>query len=117
MKTRCVCVLKSLSFALKKEGYDVYTAQSGTEALRCVKEIMPDLIIMDNKMPDISGWEVARRILDDEETKHIPIVGLTAYNGRKEMEQGKEVGLVEIKVKPILLEDVFDVIQKYAPNK
>lgn len=62
---------------LEKEGFEAVEAHSGKEALKLVKKEMPDLILLDMMMPEMDGWEVAKKIKADEELKSIPIMMLT----------------------------------------
>src|SRR5262245_54333027 len=67
------------SVALVKEGYKVAVAGEGGEALERARSLMPDLIVMDIRLPDMNGWEAIEKLKADERTRSIPIVGLTAY--------------------------------------
>ena len=60
-------------------GFDVEALESGADALALAKAHTPDLIVLDLGLPDVDGWEVARRMKSDEETKDIPII---AFSGR-----------------------------------
>ncbi len=63
---------------LEKRGFEVKGALGGEEGLRAIKEEKPDLILLDLMMPGIDGWEVYRRLKEDEETKGIPVIVVTA---------------------------------------
>jgi two-component system alkaline phosphatase synthesis response regulator PhoP len=65
---------------LEKEGFSVITAESGPEALETLKDNKPDLILLDVMMPEMSGWEVAKKIKKEEDTKNIPITMPTVRN-------------------------------------
>jgi CheY-like chemotaxis protein len=71
-------VLKVLQARLKANGYQVLTAGGGQEGLKAAKRDRPDLLILDLMMPDMEGGEVAQRLLEDENTKSIPVIFLTA---------------------------------------
>jgi DNA-binding response OmpR family regulator len=62
---------------LRTTGLQVYGASKGEEALKKVKKVKPDLILLDVMMPDIDGWEVCRRIKDNPETRRITVSMLT----------------------------------------
>ena len=72
-------IVKGLKFSLEKEGYEVFTAYDGEEALRLFNEENPDLIVLDLMLPEIDGFEVCRRIRKGSD---VPIVMLTAQIGR-----------------------------------
>jgi CheY-like chemotaxis protein len=78
-----VDVLQTL---LQSEGYAVETAASGWAALRKLKAIQPDLVLLDVMMPDMTGYEVMQRIRDNESFSKIPIVIVTAYTDISETE-------------------------------
>lgn len=63
---------------LEKSGYDVMEADTGEEGLKLVKEVLPDLVVLDIKLPDIDGYEVCRRIKGDPEIKFIPVLQSSA---------------------------------------
>jgi CheY-like chemotaxis protein len=71
-------ILHEVSFILQKKGYEVIPATNGQEALDCIEEKHPDLVILDLWLPLIDGIEVGRRVKADEALRDIPIVLLTA---------------------------------------
>lgn len=85
---------------LSVEGYDVIEAESGVVALDRVAEISPDLILLDVMMPGMDGYEVCRRLKQDEQTRLIPIVFVTALNDRRARLRGIEVGADDFLSKP-----------------
>ncbi|UCG24059.1 MAG: response regulator, partial [Chloroflexota bacterium] len=70
-------ILNLVDTALSKRGYDVFTAASGTEGLNRIQDTKPDIVILDKVMPDIDGFEVARRLRREPDFAHVPIVILT----------------------------------------
>lgn len=64
--------------ALKSVGFRALGVHYGQEALRLARELAPDLIVIDHRLPDISGAEVCRRLRDDPETEPIPVIAVTA---------------------------------------
>jgi len=70
-------IVDLLRRVLTQEGFDVYTATSGKEAIELLNEITPNLIILDVMMPGMDGGDVAAEILKEEETKGIPIIYCT----------------------------------------
>ncbi len=71
-------VVELLSFLLKKDGYTVITANNGRVALEMVPKEMPDLILLDVMMPEMDGYTVQTQLLENPQTKNIPIIILTA---------------------------------------
>jgi pilus assembly protein CpaE len=70
-------ILNLVNTALNKRGYDVFTAANGTEGLNRIQDTKPDIVILDKVMPDIDGFEVARRLRREPDFAHVPIVILT----------------------------------------
>ena len=82
------------------EGYDTSEAYDGEEALKRVDEYNPDLIVLDIMMPKIDGYEVCRRLKNDENKKYIPILMLTAKGGVESKVKGLEIGADDYLAKP-----------------
>ncbi|HPD54270.1 MAG: response regulator [Bacteroidota bacterium] len=71
-------VVEILSYNLSRENYLVYKAYNGSDGVRVAHEVHPDLVIMDIRMPGINGIEACRQMKQDDETKTIPVLFLTA---------------------------------------
>ncbi|MFC2163156.1 response regulator transcription factor [Candidatus Altiarchaeota archaeon] len=78
--------LKIVSKMLEKEGYAVSTALNGVECLEKLEHEKPDILLMDIMMPEMSGWEVVKRVRDDPKLNGITILMLSAK--QKEMDEG-----------------------------
>jgi len=85
---------------LSVEGYEVLEAENGQAALDCVGEADPDLILLDVMMPGMDGYEVCRHLKQQEHTRLIPIVFVTALNDRRARLRGIEVGGDDFLSKP-----------------
>jgi two-component system cell cycle response regulator DivK len=70
--------LTLLNDLLKVKGYEILQTSEGWEA-NLARDKQPDLILMDIKLPDISGFDVTRRLKQDDQTKSIPIIAVTAF--------------------------------------
>ncbi len=81
-------------------GCDVETAGNGAECLEQVQQSPPDLILLDVMMPDIDGFQVCRRLKDDKDFRHIPIVLLTALDSSQDRVAGAEAGADDFISKP-----------------
>ena len=86
-----------IKFNLTKEGYDVYTAYDGQEALEQVEEVNPDLVILDLMLPKIDGLEVAREV---RKTHDMPIIMVTAKDSEIDKVLGLEMGADDYVTKP-----------------
>lgn len=86
-----------VKFNLTKEGYDVYTAYDGEEALEKVEEVVPDLILLDLMLPKMDGLEVAREV---RKTYDMPIIMVTAKDSEIDKVLGLELGADDYVTKP-----------------
>lgn len=85
---------------LVQDGYEVITAYDGNSGLEKAYSTLPDLILLDVMMPDISGFEVCKILVNDEKTKHIPIILVTAKAGAEDTKAGLEAGAFDYIKKP-----------------
>ena len=93
--------VKLLEGVLTGHGYAVITAPSGAAALERVRAEQPDLVLLDVVMPEMSGYEVCRRLRADEATRLLPVVMVTALDPATERVKGIEVGADDFLTKPI----------------
>ncbi|UWQ89366.1 phosphate regulon transcriptional regulator PhoB [Aliisedimentitalea scapharcae] len=89
-----------LAYNLEAEGFQVTRAENGEEALLLVSEVMPDIIVLDWMMPNLSGIEVCRRLKSRPETRSIPIIMLSARTEELDKVRGLETGADDYVVKP-----------------
>jgi putative two-component system response regulator len=85
---------------LSVEGYDVLEVDSGIKALNLVKKYEPDIILMDVMMPEMDGFEVCRRLKEDEHTRLTPLIFVTALHDKKSRIAGIDVGGDDFLTKP-----------------
>ena len=102
---------------LSKLGYTVFVAEDGEEALSKVFSDLPDIILLDIKIPKIDGIEVCRKIKSDERTKAIPVLILSAKAQSEEIREGLEAGANKYLTKPISFPDILKEIQHYEDHK
>jgi two-component system cell cycle response regulator len=93
--------VRLLEARLASEYYEVITASDGPTALALAAAEKPDIILLDVMMPGMDGFSVCRRLKDDAETRHIPVVLVTALDGRADRVAGLECGADEFLTKPI----------------
>jgi DNA-binding response OmpR family regulator len=97
---------------LTKLGYTVYVAEDGETALEQAFKLLPDLILLDVKLPRLDGCEVCRRLKSDERTKGIPVFVLSAKAQRMEIQEGIEAGADKYLCKPMSFPDILKEIQE-----
>ncbi len=102
---------------LKNKGYQIIEAADGEEALEKVTREKPDLILMDISIPKIDGYEVTKRLKDQEEFKHIPIVALTAHAMKGDREKFISIGFEGYISKPINIRELPEQIRSYLKGK
>ena len=101
-----------LNFILEREGYEVHTAKDGGEALKSIKSIVPDLILLDVMMPVMDGYDVLKKTKEDEKLKHIPVIMLTAKGQEWDIVKGFELGTDDYIVKPFSPAELLVRIKK-----
>jgi DNA-binding response OmpR family regulator len=89
-----------VAFTLRFAGYEVFTAANGEEAVQLAPQVNPDLILMDVRMPRMTGYEACRIMKHNTDLKDIPIVFLSAKGQEAEIQQGLEAGAEEYLLKP-----------------
>src|SRR3989304_949638 len=93
-------LVKAVEIRLKSTGYEVSVAHDGRAGIHEAKKIKPDLIILDLLMPIMDGYAVANELKDDPETKHIPIIILTASQREDLKTKCRELGVASFIMKP-----------------
>ncbi len=93
-------LLELLSYALRREGFDVLTAQDGAEALRVAKAERPDLVVLDIMMPKMDGIETCQRLREEANLRLVPILMLTARGEERDEILGLDAGADDYLTKP-----------------
>jgi two-component system phosphate regulon response regulator PhoB len=109
-----------IKYNLEKEGFKVYCSETGEDALKVIKEKIPDIVILDWMLPDTSGIDVCRHIKIDKKLKNIPVLILTAKGEPDDKIKGLEVGADDYVTKPFnnkeLLLRVKSLIKRSKPS-
>ncbi len=100
-----------ITFTLRFAGYDVVTAANGEEAYERATQEKPDLVLMDVRMPRMTGYEACKRMKADDNTKSIPVVFLSAKGQESEVNQGLDAGAVEYILKPFSPDQLTDRVR------
>ncbi len=105
-------ILKVISFRLKKAGYEILTARDGKAALDLIAVNKPDLILLDLRMPVMSGEEVCATLKTSVELKTLPVILLTASSGGKIADKAKELKADDYMIKPFEAEVLLEKVRK-----
>ncbi|ACJ75425.1 response regulator [Thermosipho africanus TCF52B] len=107
---------KITSFNLKKAGFEVYEAVDGVDGLEKMKEIMPDLIILDIMMPRLDGFGVLKEKGQDDSIKDIPVIILTAKGGSEDERLAKSLGAKMVMTKPFSPSQLIEEVKRLIEN-
>jgi CheY-like chemotaxis protein len=93
--------LKLFTFLLSSGQYDVRTAVDAREALACLADFTPDLLLLDLQLPDMDGLELTRQLKANPGTRDIPIIAVTAYAMKGDEERARAAGVDGYISKPV----------------
>ena len=100
-----------ITYTLQFAGYEVVSAGDGEEAVKLALQEIPDLVLLDVRMPRMTGYEACKAIKADEKTKGIPVVFLSAKGQEAEIQAGMQAGAVEYMVKPFSPDQLTALVQ------
>ena len=98
---------------LDSQGYQILQTREGMQAMAMARQHMPDLILMDIQLPEISGLEVTKWLKDDEELAHIPIIAVTAFAMKGDEERILQGGCEAYISKPISVMHFLETVKKH----
>ena len=104
---------KLLKQLLTAHGYEVLESPEGLQALDLARDEQPDVILMDIRLPDLSGLEVTRLLKQDDQTKTIPIIAITAIANPENEKRGLGIGCDAYTSKPINLGNLLRTIESF----
>lgn len=120
METKTILVIEDNEFNMKLvrtllrlESYEVVGAENAEKGLFQAKDIIPDLILMDMRLPGIDGYQATRMIKNDPDLRHVPVVALTAYAMEEDAEKAIRAGCNAYLSKPFDTRRFIEVVQKY----
>jgi len=99
-------LLSLLDFNLRAAGFETLLATTGEQALSQLRRRMPDLVLLDVMLPDVSGTEICRQIKGDPRTRHLPVVMLTAKGEEVDRVVGFELGADDYVTKPFSVREL-----------
>ena len=104
-----------LESRLKRQGYIVLIARDGASGVELAISEQPDVILMDLSLPVLDGWEATRRIKAAEQTRHIPVIALTANAMTGDRETALAAGCDDFDIKPIVMARLLEKIRTLSP--
>jgi two-component system, OmpR family, phosphate regulon response regulator PhoB len=114
-------LLSLLDFNLRAAGFETSLATTGEQALAQVRRRVPDLVVLDLMLPDVSGTEVCRQLKSDPRTKHVPVVMLTAKGDEVDRVVGFELGADDYVTKPFSVRELVlrlkAVLRRSGPSR
>ncbi len=99
---------------LEAHGYDTLQTRSGVEAITLARKHKPDLILMDIQLPEVSGLDVIKWLKEDNATKAIPVIAVTAFAMKGDEERIREGGCEAYISKPISVSMFLDTVRHFA---
>jgi DNA-binding response OmpR family regulator len=121
---KIVCVeddpemIELIQLILNRRGFEVLGAPGGKEGLKLVREIIPDLVLLDLMMPDMDGWEVYQQMKAEESTRGIPVIIVTAKAQNIDKVLGLHIAKVDDYIaKPFGPQELIDSVEKIFLDK
>jgi CheY-like chemotaxis protein len=100
---------------LTRAGYSVVVATDGAQGVAMAASERPDLVLMDLSLPVLDGWEATRRIKSAAETRHIPVIALTAHAMSGDEEKARAAGCDDFDTKPVEFDRLLAKIRALVP--
>ena len=108
--------LKLLNQLLKVHGYEILETPEGSEAINLARDEQPDLILMDIRLPDICGLDMTRLLKQDDQTKTIPIIAVSAFATPGDEKKALDSGCNAYIAKPISLDNLLRTIESFLSS-
>ena len=99
---------------LRRNGHQVYLAPDGETGVTAALAYVPDLVVMDLGLPGMDGWEAARLIRSAPQTRHIPIIALTAHSLSDDVNKAADAGIDAYETKPVVYKRLLKKIEEYC---
>ena len=109
-------IILGVRTCLDAVGYRVHVEQNGEQALEYIQSRKPDLVLLDLMLPKVDGFEVLKRIKEDDSTKKIPVIVLTAKVSQEDQKRAKDLGADFYMTKPFRPQELWDRIKEFLPH-
>jgi len=106
----------SLAMMLSLDGHEVRKAYTGAKALSCVRDFLPDVVLLDIGLPGMDGYEVARLIREEPNGEHVRLIALTGYGQESDKTRARAAGFDEHLVKPVELGNLHRALAAGTPR-
>lgn len=103
-------IVMSLEYTFKKQGFEVFIARDGSEALEILKHETPDVVLLDIMMPNVDGYQTLSQIKENKALEHTKVVFLTAKNKASDIEKGLKLGADKYLTKPFSVKKIVSEI-------
>jgi DNA-binding response OmpR family regulator len=110
-------VFRLMQAIVRIKGYELIYAESGQQGIVMARQEQPDMILLDVMMPDIDGFKVCQYLKENEDTKDIPVMFLTARGAEDDLETGRKAGADGFMTKPFQTVEVLKQIEKLLAEK
>ncbi|WP_084396785.1 response regulator [Henriciella aquimarina] len=98
-------------------GFETLQCRDGAKAVELTRQHMPDLIVMDIQLPEVSGLDITRWIKDDEAIRHIPVLAVTAFAMRADEQRVREAGCEGYLSKPIQMRSFLSTVEELVSDR
>lgn len=109
-------IIESLSFILKRSGFDVQAAKDGEAALAALRRERPDVMILDVMLPKMNGFDVLKTVRSEDGLKDLPVVLLTAKGQSQDRRMAEEIGADAFVTKPFSNQHIVDTVNRLAAS-
>lgn len=110
-------IVESLTFILRREGYDVHHAFDGEVGVAEAQRLRPDIVILDLMLPKLSGYDVLRKLRADPPTRDMPVLMLTAKGQTHDRRSAEELGVSGFVSKPFANADVIAEVARLTATR
>ncbi|MCF1192886.1 response regulator [Mangrovimonas sp. AS39] len=104
-------IVMTLEYAFKKQGFEVFIARDGGEALQILESNIPDVVLLDIMMPEVDGYETLKFIKEKSGLEQVKVVFLTAKHKASDIEKGLKLGADKYLTKPFSIKKIISEIQ------
>jgi len=108
--------MKLFNDLLYAQGYRTLQTQDGMNALEIARAEMPDLILMDIQLPEVSGLEVTKWLKEEDDLRHIPVIAVTAFAMKGDEEKIRDGGCEDYIAKPISVVDFLATVKRFLDD-